>query len=286
MASHRIALVTDSTNDLPADLRLQYDVHVVPLYVIWGNSEWKDGLDVSPEQFYERMVSEPAVFPRTSQPSPQDFANIFGQLKEDGAEEIVTMTLSSAMSGTIQSARKAAESADIPVHVYDSRTNSMGLGWQILAAARARETQGSAQAMLEAADKARQHMVYMITLNTLDYLFKGGRIGGAISFVGNLLNIKPAISVNHNTGAVEAGLPTRTRRRAIDSIFENFFKKMDTSRPMHVAVLHNNAYAEAQQLLDRVREEFNPAELLTSIVSPILGVHTGPGALALCGYSE
>ncbi len=148
------------------------------------------------------------------------------------------------MSGTIQSARKAAESADIPVHVYDSRTNSMGLAgrfWQ-------RPCPGKRRVRRKPCSKQPTKRASIWCTDYAQHAglpFQGRPLGGAISFVGNLLNIKPAISVNLNTGAVEAGLPTRTRRRAIDSIFENFFKKLDTSRPMHVAVLHNNAYAEA-----------------------------------------
>jgi DegV family protein with EDD domain len=180
----------------------------------------------------------------------------------------------------------AAPIIDMPVHVVDSKSNSMSLGWQILAAARAREAGGDAAAMIAAADAARKTMVYIITLDTLEYLRKGGRIGGASAFIGTLLNFKPQIMVNHETGMVEAGRRTRTRQKALQALYNDFFAQLDTSKPMRIAVLHNAALPEAETLAARVQVEFAPRELVISIVSPILGVHTGPRAVALCGYTE
>jgi DegV family protein with EDD domain len=286
MAYPKIALVTDSTNDLPKEIRENNNVYVVPLFILWEEQQMRDGVDIQPEVFYERLVAQPEVFPRTSQPNPQDFEKVFQQAKEDGAEEIIAITISSAMSGTIVSARQAAERMDIPVHVYDSKSNSMSLGWQVLAAARARDKGLDSQGIIAAADRVRQKMMYMISLNTLEYLHRGGRIGGAAKFIGQILNLKPTITVNHNTGEVEAGIPARTRKRAIEALFQNFFQRIDKTQPMHIAVLHNHALEEAKQLAERVKTNFNPQELIISIVSPILGVHTGPEAIALCGYTD
>lgn len=285
MPAHKIALVTDSTNDLPAELLEEYNVRVVPLYILWDDEILRDGIDIKPEAFYERMVANPTSFPHTSQPNPLDFSRVYAELKDEGAEEVVVMTLSSAMSGTILSARQAATDAGLPVHVHDARSNSMSLGWQLLAAARARAEGAGAQAMIAAAEAVRRSLVYVISLNTLEYLHHGGRIGGATAFIGQLLNLKPQISVNHETGMVEAGVPTRTRARAIEALYQGFFKQINTNLPLRVAVLHNNAKATAEQLAERVRQDFNPVELIISIVSPILGAHTGPEAVALCGYS-
>ncbi len=283
---HPIAIITDSTCDLPLALRQQYEIGVVPLYILWGDETLRDGVDVSAEDFYARMVSEPGARPKTSLPTPGDFLQAFQAALAKGAKEIVALTISSAMSGTIESARQAAGMISAPVHLVDSRSNSMSLGWQVLAAARARAEGGDAQAMVAAAERVRRSLVYIIALDTLDYLFAGGRIGGAISFLGQVLKIKPQILVNHQTGKVEAGEPARTRARAIETLYRNFFKRVDSSRPLHIAVLHNAAFGDAEALAELVRQEFSPAELLTSIVSPVLGVHTGPRAIALCGYSE
>lgn len=285
MSQHKIALVCDSTHDLPQELIDRYQIHVVPLYIIWNGQVLKDGVDIRPERFYEQLIAHPDAFPSTSQPSPQDFARVYQELVADGAQEIVVLTISSAMSGTIESARQAGLQMNIPVHIHDTKSNSMSIGWQLLAAARARENGASAQEMIAAADQVRQKLVYIISLNTLAYLHRGGRIGGAATFIGQLLNLKPQIFVNHQSGAVEAGVPTRTRKRALEVLYQNFFKQVDASRPLRVAVLHNNAREAAEQLAERIRQEFHPEELIISIVSPILGTHTGPEAVALCGYS-
>jgi DegV family protein with EDD domain len=285
MPDHKIALITDSTCDLPQVLRERYAINVLPLTVIWGNEQLRDGVDIQPEAFYERLVADP-IYPTTSQPTPQNFLDIYERVQRQGAQEIVVMTISSAMSGTYESAKLAAPIIDMPVHVVDSKSNSMSLGWQILAAARAREAGGDAAAMIAAADAARKTMVYIITLDTLEYLRKGGRIGGASAFIGTLLNFKPQILVNHETGMVEAGRRTRTRQKALQALYNDFFAQLDTSKPMRIAVLHNAALPEAETLAARVQVEFAPRELVISIVSPILGVHTGPRAVALCGYTE
>ncbi len=285
MSAKKIAILTDSTCDLPAPLREQYGIGVVPLHILWGGKQYRDGVDMTAEEFYRRLNEDPEI-PTTSQPSPQIFLAAYQQAAEAGAEQILVCTLSSAMSGTIESARNAAAQSPIPVAVHDSRTNSMGLGWQVLAAARAREIGASLEGMLEAADQARRKMSYIISLNTLKFLHAGGRIGGATRLIGTLLNIKPQIQVNHETGKVEAGIPARSRSSAIQGVVRTFFNQVGDGRPLHVAVLHNAVEAEALILLEQVREQFKPDELLLSIVSPVLGVHTGPEALALCGYAE
>jgi DegV family protein with EDD domain len=203
-----------------------------------------------------------------------------------GAEEILIITISSDMSGTYTSAVKAAELVDIPVHVLDSRVNSMGLGWQALAAARAREKGGDLAAMIAAADEARSSMVLLISLDTLEYLHKGGRIGGASHFIGNILNLKPQIMVDHHSGQVEAGRRSRTRKKALADLYEDFFSQIDGSKDFRVAVLHNADPEAAQQIVEKIKGEYQPMEILTSIVSPVLGVHTGPRAVAICGYEE
>jgi DegV family protein with EDD domain len=281
----KIALITDSTNDIPLLLRKKYSIYVVPLTIVWGDKQYLDGVDLSPEEFYSRL-SIHSTIPTTSQPAPKTFLTTYQQALADGAEEIVVITISSAMSGTIESARTAAKDFSIPVHILDSKSNSMSLGWEVLAAARARENSATAEQMLEAADAVRQKLHYHILLEGIDFLLKGGRIAGAARFIGGLLHLKPQIRVNHFSGTVEAGDISRTRSQAIDRLYSSFFKVVDVARPLHIAILHNAALQEAEALAERVRQEFHPQELIISIVSPVLGVHTGPGALALCGYSE
>ncbi len=283
--THKIALITDSTNDIPAAMREQYHIGVVPLTIVWGGQTYLDGIEMSAESFYERLKTDP-VRPTTSQATPADFAKAYEAAREQGADEIVACMLSSGFSGTIQAARQAAESSKLPVTVVDSKGNSMSLGWQVVAMARAREAGATVAQMIKVADAIREKMHYHIVLDTLDYLIKGGRIGSAARMIGNVLKIKPQVRVNHQSGTVEPGDISTTRKKAIENLFTSFFKKMDLARPLHIAVLHNAVEDEAISLMERVKTEFNPVELFVTIVSPILGVHTGPGAIALCGYSE
>lgn len=284
MTQH-IALITDSTCDIPRNLIDQYGIYVVPLTIVWGGEQFRDGLDLEADEFYQRLDVDP-VLPTTSQPTPQEMLQTYQQAQSKGAEQILIITISSAMSGTHTSALKAAELIDIPVQVLDSKANSMSLGWQVLAAARAREEGGDLEAMILAANTAREKMVYLISLDTLEYLHKGGRIGGASHFIGNLLNLKPQITVNHLRGEVEGGRRSRTRKKALADLYEDFFSQVDLGANLRIAVLHNAAPEEAQEIAERIQSQYQPAELLLSIVSPILGVHTGPRAVAICGYTE
>ena len=285
MSAHKITIITDSTSDLPPDLQEQYGIKIVPLSIIWGEEVFRERVDITAPAFYRRLVAD-STYPTTSQPTPADFVSAYQSAAAAGAEEILVIVISSAMSGTLASAQQAAALVELPVHFVDSKANSMSLGWQVLAAARAREKGGDIPAMIAAAEAARQKMVYIVSLDTLDYLHKGGRIGGAARFIGSLLKLKPQIYVNHETGEVEAGRQSRTRKRAIRELERDFFAELDTHSPMHIAVLHNAVPAAAEELAARVQKQYAPQELLISIVSPVLGVHTGPRALALCGYSE
>ena len=283
--AHEIALVTDSTCDIPIEWVRQYELTVVPMTIIFGEQQYLDGVEMTAEQFYERLPLE-KHHPTTSQVTPQQFLAAFNQAAEGGASSVLVITISSAMSGAMASALAAAPQSPIPVEVFDSKSNSMGLGWQVIAAARAREAGGGMQEMLAAARHVQKNMVYYITLDTIEYLSKGGRIAGAVKFLGSLIQIKPLIYVNRETGAVGASIPSRSRKGALEGLYREFFKQFKPGQALHITVLHNNALPEAQVLAEQVRREHAPRELFITIVSPALGVHTGPRAVALCGYAE
>jgi DegV family protein with EDD domain len=162
----------------------------------------------------------------------------------------------------------------------------MGLGWQVLAAARAREAGGDVADILAAVEAMRQRVKLYISLDTLEYLYRGGRIGNARRLVGAMLNIKPMVYVDPLTGMTESFGVAMTRHKGIDQLFTHFFEQLDTSHPLHVAVLHGNAPEDARELCERINAQYHPAELLTNITCPILGLNTGPKALALSGYCE
>jgi DegV family protein with EDD domain len=285
MSTHSIALITDSTCDIPSNLIAQYDVTVVPLHVIWDDETFLDRVDLEPRDFYRRLSEDPD-YPTTAHPTPDGFRTTYQQALQEGAEEIVAITLSSELSGAFQAASQAGAMLDAPVHVFDSKGTTMSLGWQVLAAARARQEGGDAERMVRAADRVRREVALYVSLDTLKYLHKGGRIGGAARFIGSLLNVKPLVYVDHQTGTVEPAGQVRTRRRGLNTLCERFFEQLDTDCPMHLAVMHGKAPDDAARLAESIRREYDPAELLIDITGPVLGVHTGPGAIALCGYSE
>ena len=281
----KIAIITDSTCNIPPEMIDQYHIYVVPQHLIWGTEDLLDERDITPDQFYERLVKDP-VHPKTAQPPAPDFAREIERACQDGAAQVFLATLSAELSGTFASAKQAAEESQIEVRVHDSKSVAMGLGWQVVAAARARDKGGGLDEMEAVAEAARKHTCMMLTLDTLDFLYKGGRIGGARRLVGTALNIKPRLVVDSETGLVTAGESSRTRSKAIEATYQAFFARMKPGRPLHVAVHHARAEQACQALAERVRTEYPTAEVIMNGITPVLGTHGGPGALALAGYYE
>ncbi len=285
MNHRQIALITDSTCDIPQRLIEQHDIIVVPFYVVWGEETFRDRVDMQPSAFYRRLV-EDSEYPTTSYESPEGFLAVFGEAVNRGAEEIVVITLSSALSGGFEAATQASKAVEQDTHVVDSKGTTMSLGWQVLAAASTREAGGDARAMVAGAEQVRERVILEVSLDTLEYLHKGGRIGGAAKLIGSLLNVKPIVMINHESGEVEAGARVRTRKRGLETLYTRFFDQMDTQGRMHIAVMHGDAPDDAARMADRIEREYDPDELLVEMTGPVLGVHTGPGAIALAGYSE
>jgi DegV family protein with EDD domain len=215
-----------------------------------------------------------------------DFKKVFEDLNNKGITEIIVLTVSSAMSGTFQMAKNAAKLVDFPVSVVDSKGPTMTLGWQVLAAARACEMGADVSTILKKIDQVRQRLVQFVAMNTLEYLQKGGRIGGAVKWVGGLLQVKPLVSINHGTGLVEPVSLARTQKALVENMYKKFFEKLDLNKKLRIAILHGNALGKAEELAQRIENEFNPIELIINMTGPVLGINTGPGALALCGYYE
>lgn len=280
-----IALVTDSTCDIPPAYLERYGIIVQPHVLIWNGVEYRDRVTLSSEEFYRRIQQENSL-PTTAQASAHDFLSLFQTLKEQGYREVVAILLSAQFSGAILSAQQAAEQSPIPVHVYDSRSVTAGLAWQVLAAARAREQGASAQEMLAAADRVRRKLSLVIALDTLEYLHRGGRIGKAAWLAGSLLRIKPLVRVNRDTGITEAYGVERTRQRVVEAMVKRFFSEVAGEGALHVAVMHGMAEEEAQSIAERIRQEHPDAEVYVHLTGPVLGLNTGPRALALGGYRE
>ncbi len=285
METNQIAILTDSTCDLPETLIDQYGILVIPHIVIWGDQQYRDRVDIQPAEFYQRLASDPQR-PTSSQAGIPDFASAYEQAASRGAKEIIMLTVSSAMSGAFQMAKNAARLVKIPVRVVDSKGPTMTLGWQVLAAARACAAGLDLQDVLDAVENVRKSLVQFVAMDTLEYLQKGGRIGNAVKWVGGLLQVKPLVSINHQTGLVEPEGLARTHKNLVEMLYTKFFASLKGSQNLHVAVLHGNVPAEAEALAGRIVDEYHPGELLINMTGPVLGINTGPGALALCGYAE
>jgi len=280
-----LAIITDSTCDIPDNLIEEYGIIVVPQFIIWGDEQYRDRVDITPKEFYQRLEEEDEK-PTTSQAGVGDFLDAIKQAQDNGATEALILTVSSAMSGTYQMAKAAAEKANIPVSVIDSKGPTMTLGWQVLAAARSRDEGANKDKIIKRVSEVRSSLVQMVAMETLEYLQYGGRIGDAVKWVGNILKVKPLVSINHQTGLVEPTGLARTHSSLINMLYKRFFSEIKEGKGLRIAVLHGDALEEAQELADRIREEFDPIELIINITGPVLGINTGPGALALCGYFE
>ena len=278
-----LAIITDSTCDIPDALIEQYGIIVVSHYIIWGEEQFKDRVTLQPKEFYRRYQKD-TVRPTSAQASVQDFLDAIQTAITRGATEAIVLTVSSAMSGAFQMANQAAERADIPVSVIDSKGPTMSLGWQVLAAARAREGGKTTAEIIEQVKKVRQNLVQIVAMESLEYLQTGGRIGEAAKWVGTVLKVRPVVAINHEKGVVTPIGLARTHKAMVDMLYRKFFNGLTSTNHLRIAVLHGDALEEAQALAERIRMEYHPEEMIINITGPVLGINTGPKALALCGY--
>lgn len=285
-AKRDVAIITDSTCDIPPKLLDRYQLTLIPLYLIWGDEQLRDGVDIDQDAFFDRLSRDP-VHPKTAQATPGDFIRVIGRVTESlGAREILIITVSKALSGTYASAQQARKEVDVPVHVVDSRSVSMGVGWQVLAAARAREEGAGVDAMIAAAERVRERSSLLLTVDTLEYLHRGGRIGGAAKLLASVFQLKPLLAINHDTGTLEAVEKIRTRRKALQRLVDETFVRIDPDEPAHVGVVHGAAPGDARSLLEEVEKRCQRVESYLAEVTPVLGVHGGPGVVGIAAYND
>ncbi len=281
-----IKIITDSTSDLPAALVKQYNLKIIPMYLIWGDKQYIDNLTITKEEFFARLPID-QVAPGTSQPSVQDFAKAFRYAKEEGADEIICVTVAKDLSGTFQSATNAARDAELKVHIVDSAATTLGLGHQVLAAARTLEAGGHSEDALKAIKAVREKLVTMIGLQTIEYAVRGGRLGGAMKWLGSTLSLKPVVTLDHkNGGKLKTLKMQRTQHGLMNEVVKEFTNRLKSTKNLHIGVTHGGAIAVGQELLAMVEEKLHPVESILSEYGPVLGVHAGPGGFALTGYSE
>lgn len=280
--SARTALVTDSTSNLPHNLAAERHIYLAPLYVLWGEESYKDGVDITDVELLRRLAAADSneELPKTSQVSPQDFVDIFQHARtNESADEIVCAVISSVLSGTYASAIQAAEMVDFPVHVVDSLQTSWTLGFTMLAGAEARDRGASPQEILHTVEEAARRSRLLFTIDTLEYLHRGGRIGGASRLLGTALNIKPILELRE--GRIDSVDKVRTRKRAVDHLLKIAEQHVAGRQVKRLAIIHGDVEAEAEELAARAAERFQPYEQYVSYITAVLGVHVGPGAMGV-----
>jgi DegV family protein with EDD domain len=274
----KVAIVTDSSAYIPNDILKEYPISVAPQVLIWGNESYEDGVDIQPGEFYTRL-KDAKVMPSSSQVTPASFHKIYKRLLDE-KYDILAILIAEKLSGTIASAKQAKEFfPDAVIEIFDSNSTAMAMGYQVLAVARALAKGASLQEGLALAENARDHTGVVFTVDTLEFLRRGGRIGGAAAFLATALNIKPILELRD--GRIEPIEKVRTRKKALDRLVELVEDRSAGLRPIRLATLHANAQSDAESLLETARVKFDAIESIFSEVSPVIGSHAGPGTVGL-----
>jgi DegV family protein with EDD domain len=272
-----VHLVCDSTADLDPAFRAAHTVRVVPLKVIFGDETFADGVDISAEDFYARLAA-PGPFPRTSQPTPAEFEDIFRELGADGGPIICT-TISADLSGTYASATQArAALPELDIRVIDTRSVAVGHYAAVREAVRVIESGGDADSVVAGIAAVGSTDKVLFTVETLEFLRRGGRIGGARALLGSVLDIKPILEIRD--GVIEAVGRVRTYPRAIDRVVEECRRAADAWGGAELVVAHADRPQIAAELVERMRPLVSGEPALT-VVGPVVGCHSGPGAIGV-----
>jgi DegV family protein with EDD domain len=275
----KVAVVTDSTAYLPKDVVEKYNLTIIPQVLIWGEETYKDGVDIYPTEFYQRL-KKADIIPTTSQATVADFKTIFERLTQEG-HAVLAVLLSDKLSGTINSYIQAIEFfPDAEIDYVNSESVAMALGFPVLEAARAAAKGASLAECKAVAEDAKTRAGVVFAVDTLEFLHKGGRIGGASRFLGTALQLKPILEVRE--GRVEAIERVRTKKKAHKRLVEIIVERAAGSKSVKLATLHANALEDAEALLaDAVEQIDNVDETIFSEVSPVVGTHAGPGTVGL-----
>lgn len=270
-----VRIVTDSACDLPEAVCEQLGIEVVPLTIRFGEREYVDRKELSTDAFWRELESASAL-PETAAPSVGSFEETFRKLSDEGADGIVCINLSANMSATMQSAQVAAKALDgeTPIAIIDSQSASMGIGNLVLIAARSAANGATLDEIVREVEDARSRQHVYAAVDTLEYLRKGGRIGGAQAMLGSMLSIKPVIVVRD--GAVEQGGKVRTRSKALQFLID----QIPAGKVEMISVLHANA-PDIDEFLKMLEPVVPDAEVVVGRIGPVVGVHTGPRLMGI-----
>ena len=280
-----IKFVCDSTADIPQELIDKFDIQVVPTHLIWGNEDYLDRVTIQPEEFYRRAAVDP-VHPTSATPSVGEFKTAFGAAITIYATEIVCLSIGSKLSSIMKIAQIAAADYQVPIHVVDTQGTTMLTGWQVLAGARRAEEGGSISEVLDAIEKTRKSVFILFGLDTLSWVSRGGRMGNTFRWLTGMLPVKPILCLSSDKGKFEAIALKRAYKGVKEGLLNAFFKRVPDISNCRLAILHGDALESALELQDRILEVAQPLELSISSTGPVVGLHTGPKALALCVHPQ
>ena len=278
----RVRVVTDSTADIPEEIRKRLEIEVVHLKVHFGNQTYIDSLSLEPKEFYRRFAESSLPW-KSSQPSPVDFLAKYKSLTGGDPEtSVISIHLSSALSGTYQSAvlARSMMEEERDITVIDSRTASFGTGIRVVRAAEAAQADKSKEEILQLLRELDEKFSLYFLVNSLQYLHKGGRIGKAAAILGSMLQIKPILSIDED-GEITSVDKVRGHRKAMDRILELLRETWRPDEPIEVGIAHGDALDEAELLSALINEEFNVKRTTFTWVGPAVGSHSGPGTVAL-----
>lgn len=278
----RIHIVTDSTCDLTREELLKHDIKVVPLTIQINGKTYVDGVDIEPESFMELMKSSPEL-PKSSQPAPGKFKELYDELGKNG-DQIISIHMTGSMSGTVDSARQAAELTDSDVTVIDSRYIAIGLAIQIREAIKLRDEGASVEQIVARLDEVRQNTRLFVVVDTLENLIKGGRIGKGTGMIGSLLNIKPIATLDD--GAYTPVSKARSHKQVVNYLFKQFKEDTEGKTVKSVGISHANGLTNYGNPLKQLIESTGFNEVEIKFTSPIISTHTGPGAIGFIYFAE
>ncbi|MGB9521433.1 MAG: DegV family protein [Anaerolineales bacterium] len=277
-----VRIVTDSTCDLPLEIIQKHRISVVPLYINVGNQGYLDGIDMTREEFYQKLPLF-TEHPTTAVPSPQKFRAVFDALADEGASEILSIHISTALSAVVEVARSAArETTSVPVTVFDSRQLSLGTGFLVEAAAKLAEAGNTVADILSALNEQIKRSYVFAALDTLEFLRRSGRMNRFLSNFGTFIQLKPILTMYDGKPGTER---VRTRKRATQRIFEMLDAIGAFER---IAIVHAHAYERVAELRQHLANLIPNQEPMAVDITPVIGTHIGPGAygFAVVGTTE
>lgn len=279
----KTAVITDSTSYIDEQIRKEQNIVMIPLSVIFGTESYKEEVEISPEEFYEKMrgVSE---LPKTSQPAVGEFASLYEQLKTEGYQDIVVITLSSKISGTYQAAQTAATMVDdVNVYVFDSEISCSPQAFYVLEAAKLASDGKSGEEIIQYLHQMKNRGVQAyFMVDDLTNLRLGGRLSGAQAFFGGLLQIKPVLEFKE--GGIVPFEKIRTRKKALSRLLQLFAEDVSADDKVNATVIHANRPEDAEHIKRELEEKYPNASVAISYFGPVIGTHLGEGAIGLTWY--